>query len=244
MEINGKVGHDELYDLLTGKEVSWQAIIYDLIQSEQLDPWDIDLIRLTRAYLERIKEMEEASFLVSSKVLLAAAMLLRIKSELLLKRYIKSLDEILYGKPEAKEKPVFDIEIEDVGLLPKTPMPRLRKVTLPELMASLDRAMETEHRRIKRELSLKQAAREASFVLPKFHINIREKIREIYMKIKEFFNLNKAERMTFTQLTNNTESKTEKISTFVPLLHLDSQGRVNLEQEKHFEEIFIALNRR
>lgn len=241
--ISGKVGHDELYDLLTGREVSWQAIIYDLIQSEQLDPWDIDLTKLTRAYLDKIKELEEASFLVSSKILLAAAILLRIKSEFLIKKYIKSLDDILFGKPEEKIKPEFNFEIEDVDLLPKTPMPRLRKVTLPELMASLNRAMETEHRRIKRELSIKQAAREASIVLPRFHFNIKEKIREIYLKIKEFFNLNKGEKMTFTQLTNNTQVKTEKISTFLPLLHLDNQGRVNLEQEGHFKEIFISLRR-
>ena len=116
MKAIDKVGHDELYNLLTGKEVSWQAIIYDLIQSEQLDPWDIDLIRLTNAYLDKIKELEEASFIVSSKILLAAAILLRIKSELLLKRYIKSLDDILFGKSEEKIKEKISIDILLTGL--------------------------------------------------------------------------------------------------------------------------------
>ena len=94
-----RVGQNELYNLLVSRELSWQAIIYDLIKSEQLDPWDIDLVLLTQKYLEKIKELEEASFHVSSKILHAAAILLRIKSEILLSKYLKSLDEILFGKP-------------------------------------------------------------------------------------------------------------------------------------------------
>lgn len=239
-----KVGHDELYDLLTGREVSWQAVIYDLIQSEQLDPWDIDLIRLTNAYLEKIREMEEANFMVSSKILLAAAILLRIKSEFLLKKYIKSLDEILFGKPEEKLKEKIDLEVENVDLLPRTPLPRLRKVTINELMASLDRAMQTEHRRIKREIYVRQAQKDVSFLLPRFQINIKEKIKEIYSRIKEFFNARESGKMTFTELINNSEDKKEKISTFVPLLHLESQRRVDLSQEFHLGEININLTGR
>jgi len=241
MKATNKVGHDELYSLLTGKEVSWQAIIYDLIQSEQLDPWDIDLIRLTNAYLEKIKELEEASFMVSSKILLAVAMLLRIKSEFLLKKYIKSLDDILFGKPEEKIREKIYIDIEDVDLLPRTPLPRLKKVTLPELMNSLDRAMQTEHRRIKREISSRQIYRDSMFILPKFSFNIKEKIREIYLRIKGFFRNKEKENMTFTELTGNSADKKEKISTFIPLLHLENQRRVDLNQQDHFGEIYINL---
>lgn len=236
-----RVGQDELYDLLTSREVSWQAIIYDLIQSEQLDPWDIDLTVLTRSYIEKIKELEEASLFVSSKILLAAAILLRIKSELLLKRYIKSLDEILFGKPEEKEKERIDIQLEDVDLLPRTPLPRLRKVTLQELMTALNKAMATEHRRIKKEFVLRQVAREVAFGIPRIRINIRQKIREIYEKILRFFKARKEEKLTFTQLAGN--KRKERIATFIPLLHLDNQEKVVLGQAHQFEEIFISLNK-
>lgn len=236
-----RVGQDELYDLLTSQEVSWQAIIYDLIKSEQLDPWDIDLTILTRSYIEKIKELEEASFFVSSKILLAAAILLRIKSELLLEKYIKSLDEVLFGKPLQKEKEKIDIQLGDVSLLPRTPLPRPRKVALQELMAALNMAMVTEHRRIKRELALRQVARDVAFEIPKIRIDIRRKIREIYERIIRFFKTRKEEKLAFTQLAGS--KKEERIATFIPLLHLDSQGKVLLEQEQHFEEIFISLNK-
>ena len=207
MKVGDKVGHEELYSLLVSRELSWQQIIYDLISSEQLDPWNIDLIKLTQRYVEKIKELEEASFFISSKVLLAAAILLRIKSELLIDRYIKSLDEILFGKEEKKEKPPIEINLDDVAeLFPKTPLPRQRKVTLPELMSALNKAMTTEHRRIKKEIAVRHAITRFDHLIPKKSINIRFKIKEIYQKIKAFFSKNKIEKMAFTQLSSSSSS--------------------------------------
>ena len=91
------VKQEQIQDLLFNREIGWQEIIYDLINTEQLDPWDVDIIILTDKYLEKIEEIG-GDFFVSSKVLLAAAFLLRIKSEILLNKYIKSIDEILFGK--------------------------------------------------------------------------------------------------------------------------------------------------
>ena len=237
-----RIGHNEIYNLLISRELSWQAIIYDLIKSEQLDPWDIDLTILTRRYLEKIHELEEASFHVSSKILLAAAILLRIKSEMLLSKYIKSLDEILFGKEEEKEKPPFSINLDDVSdLLPRSPLPRTKKVTLDELMAALNRAMTTEHRRIKKEISIRHALSRFDAYLPKHRINIREKIKEVYGKISSFFSKENSEKMTYSQLA---ATKEEKLSSFMPILHLDHQERILLEQLKHFDEIYIYMKSR
>ena len=94
-EVTQKVGQEQLHGLLFGDTVSWQAIVYDLINTEQLDPWDVDISLLANRYLEKVRLLEEANFFVSSKVLLAAALLLRIKSEIVLNDYIPAMDEIL-----------------------------------------------------------------------------------------------------------------------------------------------------
>ena len=151
-----KIGQNQLYDIVTGRQSDWQAIIYELIHTEQLDPWDIEITVLTKRYFEKIIEMEEMDFYISSKVLLAASLLLRIKSELLLSRHIRSIDEILFGKKDENKYVAERIEIdeEDLPLLiPKTPLPRQRKVTLDELMSALNKAINTETRRIKREVA-------------------------------------------------------------------------------------------
>lgn len=237
-----KISQDQLYDMLTSKEVSWQAIIYELIQTEQLDPWDIDIALLAQRYLEKIRELEEANFFISSKVLLAASLLLRIKSEILLERYIRSLDEILFGKKEEKKIIVEKIEIDENDLpelFPRTPLPRFRQVTLQELMTALNKAINTEHRRIKREIYEKQAERLAQVDIPKTRINIRDRIRQIYAKIITYFKKKPKSKLSFTELAG--KEREERIAAFLPLLHLDNQQKVWLEQEKHFDEIWIWL---
>jgi len=235
-----KVGQEQIHELLFGEKLSWQAIIYDLINTEQLDPWDIDISLLSRKYIEEVRKLEEANFFVSSKVLLAASLLLRIKSEILLNRDIPSLDDILFGKEEEKKYSQERIELdEDIPeLVPRTPLPRFRKVSLQELMSALGKAIKTENRRIGREVIMRQRLREAEDVIPKNIINIRQKIKEIYKKLKDIFS-KREKRLAFSELVNMT--KEDKIIAFVSLLHLDTQQRIWLEQEGHFEEIWILL---
>ena len=235
-----KVGQEQVHGLIFSDKLSWQAIIYDLVSTEQLDPWDIDLSLLTNKFLTRLRELEEANFFISSKVLFASALLLRIKSEILLNEDLQGLDDILFGKKEDKKYIQERIELEDEipGLVPRTPLPRFKKVTLQELMLALGKAIKTETRRIKRIVVAKQYEMEAALNLPKTRVNIKDQISNVYRKLKEIF-ANRETRLAFSELAG--KSKEEKIATFVPLLHLDNQQKVWLEQEAHLEEIWILL---
>lgn len=238
---NGKVGQEQIHSLLFGEKLSWHEIIYDLINTSQLDPWDIDICLLANKYLEKVKELEEANFFVSSKVLLAAALLLRMKSEILLNHELPSLDAILFGKKEEQKKYSQErIELdEDIpSLIAKTPLPRFKKVTLDELMKALNQAIVTENRRIKKIVVAKQQEYETALFLPKQRINLKDKINEVYEKLKAIF-VQRETKLAFTDLAGqNTE---DRIATFIPLLHLDNQHKVWLEQDGHFEEIWILL---
>lgn len=236
------VRQDQIHTILFNREIGWQEIIYDLINTEQLDPWDINITVLTEKFLERISELEEADFFVSSKVLLAASLLLRIKSEILLNKYIRSIDEILFGKKEDKkyalERINLDEEIPELSL--RSPLPRFRKVTLQELMESLNQAITTENRRIKKEIINSNALRETAISLPKRKFSIKDKINEIYNQLSNHFETNKnSKRISFTDLVG--ESRDEKIISFSPLLHLENQKKIWLDQNAHFEEIYIWL---
>ncbi len=235
-----QVSQEQIHGLLFGDKLSWQAIIYDLINSEQLNPWDIDISLLVNKYLEKIRQMEEANFFVSSKVLLAAALLLRIKSEILLSRDIPSLDEILFGKKEDKKYAQERIELDDEipGLIVRTPLPRFKKVTLQELMSALGHAIKTETRRIKKIALTKQQEFEVSLAVPKHKINIQGQIREVYSKLESIFSKRET-KLAFSELAGDKIE--ERIATFIPLLYLDTQHKVWLEQKGHFEEIWILL---
>jgi segregation and condensation protein A len=248
--VASSVKQEQIHDLLFNREIGWQEIIHDLINTEQLDPWDVNIVILTDKYLERIQKFEETDFFISSKVLLAAALLLRIKSEILLKKYIKSIDEILFGdKNESKRVDldpgqVFSIGYDEMETIPelvlKSPMPRFKKVTLQELMDSLDKAIATENRRIKKAIVGRNAIIESSLSLPKKRLNIHDKVKEIYdALINHLAKDEKKKKVSFSEFIG--EDKDERIISFTGLLHLDHQKKVWLEQEKHFEDFDIWL---
>ena len=237
-----KIKQEQVYDILVGKEISWQAILFELINTEQLDPWDVDIALLAQKYLERVRQYEEENFFVSSKVLLACSLLLRIKSEILLYKYLKSIDEILFGQEkEQKEEEKFEFNDEIPMLYPRTPLPRYKKVGLSDLMAALTKAIETENRRIRREIIFRKAMKDSEIVLPRRKFNLGDEIKRIFFRINELFS-RKKRPVAFTELAGN--NKEERIAHFLPVLHLDTQNKIDLQQHDHFDEIWISLKDR
>jgi segregation and condensation protein A len=242
-----KIGEMQVYNIITGKQPDWQTIIYELIHTEQLDPWDIDIVKLTNSYVARMHEIEEKSgpdFYLSSRVLLAASLLLRIKSEFLLNKYLRSIDEILFGKKDEEKKTIETIKIDEDEiplLIPKTPLPRARKVTLQELMTALNKAINTESRRIKREVAVKRAKKLSEVDFPTFKkIELKDRIKLFYdnvlAKLKVPNSLNK---VTYAELIGT--EKDQKIASFLPMLHLSNTQKLWLAQEKHLDDIWVYL---
>src|SRR3989344_3585383 len=149
--------HDRIFSILLSKadEVTWQTIIYELVKTEQMDPWDIDISLLTQKYIEMLKSLKEHDFRVSGKVLLAAAILLKIKSTRLVGEELTELDRLLIGVEEQMDELEFDEQGRAIGkldsippLIPRTPQPRKRKVSIFDLVEALERALEVKKRRL------------------------------------------------------------------------------------------------
>jgi segregation and condensation protein A len=241
MKEDDRIDQNQFFDLITGEELSWQAIIYDLIKTEQLDPWDIDLAVLAEKYIQTIQQLEEADFFISSKVLLACSLLLRLKSEILINSYIQDLNDALYGRKDKERYELERIEIDEnelPTLTPRTPMSRHRKVTLKELMKALDHAINTENRRIKREIKGIQAKKSALQVMPKgTFIPLKVRIKTIFGIVNNHLD-NDNDHMKFSHLA---PAKEEQLASFVPILHLSNNGKIFLRQPNHFEDIHMTL---
>jgi segregation and condensation protein A len=221
-------------------EVTWQTLLYELVKTEQMDPWDIDLSILTNRYITTIKKLKEFNFRVSGKVLLAAAILLRIKSNRLLNEDLTEFDRLISGKEEEIDDLTFEERVEKMedyekpNLIPRTPQPRKRKVSIYDLVGALQKALEVKKRRVMNSIPPTNVA------IPKKPRDITQVIREVYGRIKSFIFKNDKDKVTFSQLTPST-SKEDRIYTFIPLLHLSNQRKVELHQEEHFGEIDIML---
>jgi len=236
-----KINQDQFFNLISSNELSWQAIIYDLIKTEQLDPWDIDLATLAEKYVTTIQQLEEADFFISSKILLACSLLLRLKSEILINSYIQDLNDALYGKKDEKRYEIERIEIDenDLPILsPRTPMARHKKVTLQELMKALDHAINTESRRIRKEIKGRQANKQILTVMPRDNfVPLKTRIKSIFGIVKN--HLDENDHMKFHHMAT---SKEEQLASFVPVLHLSNNGKIFLRQPEHFSHIHMTLD--
>jgi segregation and condensation protein A len=242
---------EKIFDLLVNNDdIQWQTILYDLVKTEQMDPWDVDISTLTQKYIEIIKKLKEANLTLSGKVLLASAILLKIKSNQFMSVDMLALDQLIKGPEDVYDEyedlgevGIYDIEAArrriasgDYRLIPKTPQPRKRKVSIYDLVNALEKAMEVRKRRILRTIP----AYEKQLELPKRGMDIGKAIKEVYLRIGDYFKQNKGQKLTFTMLLAN-QDKQEKIRTFMPLLYLTNQRRIDMEQQEHFGEIEIKL---
>jgi len=235
--------HEKIYSLLMKEnEITWQSIIYDLVRSEEMDPWDVDVSLLTQKYIETVKELKEANFHLSGKVLLASAMLLKIKSKKLVEDDISQFDSYLFHHDDELEELSEYITSERPKIQPpplgiKTPQARKRKISVNDLIFALEKALEVNKRRIirrNRYMAVKIPE------VPEKKVNITDLIGKIFNKIVAIFK--KERRVTFSTLLNqDNPDKREKILTLLPLLHLETQNKIEMEQKVPFGEIDIRL---
>ncbi|MDP3765422.1 MAG: segregation/condensation protein A [Nanoarchaeota archaeon] len=237
--------HDRIFNILFSKadEITWQSIIYELVKSEQMDPWDIDVSILAQKYIGMLRTIKEHDFRVSGKVLLAAALLLKMKSNKLVGEELSELDRLLIGVEEEMEDLGFDesggiAKLDEIpALIPRTPQPRKRKVSIFDLVEALEKALEVKKRRLLHSIP------PLNLEAPKKKRDITQVIRDVYGRIKSFFFSALKDKLTFSKLLPS-ESKEDKVYTFIPLLHLAQQNKIELVQESHFGEIQVLLKRK
>ena len=232
--------NEKVHEVLFAQDdITWRSILQDLIKSNEIDPWDIDISRLTQKYIGMIKQLKEFDFKISGKALLAAAVLLKIKSSRLVGEDLDEFDRIIAGEPEDDffDEDILatrDISEEEIrSLIPRLPQPRKRKVTIHDLMGALEKALEVKQRRV-----LKNTP-EFNIEIPKKRPNVHLSIKNVYLQIRRFFVMGNQD-LTFSKLIPS-ESKEDKVFTFIPLLHLSNRRSIDLQQQKPFGEMEIYL---
>lgn len=236
------MSQDKILELLMQKdEITWQTILQDLVKSGEIDAWDIDISKLAHRYIDIIKKLQESNLFISGKVLLASAILLRIKSEKLITEGIGGLDNLMFPPADMEELDQFlgrkriTLDVEP-RLTIKTPQSRKKKVTMNDLINALEKALEVNERRLLR-IADRNSIPENLFI-PEKPVDITQIIKELYSKIVLVFS--KKPKLHFSELVGS-DRKEDKIATFIPLLHLSNQEKIDLEQEVHFGEIEIKL---
>ncbi len=231
--------------LMEQEEITWKNVIYDLVRTEQMNPWDIDLCHLTQRFIQRLNQLRETNFKLSGKAVLAAALLLKIKANRLVGEDLEALDALIAQK-DINEQEFYDNlaaemrapgsipDNEKLQLIPRTPQPRQRKVSIFDLVQALEQALEVKKRRLLKHMPLQ------NITIPYKKRDITLCIKRLYKTILEAFGARKIP-VQFEDLLDKNHTKEDKVFTFIPLLHLANDCKIELEQDKPFSNIKIHV---
>ena len=202
--------------------------LVELVRQHRLDPWDVDLQRLTSLYIQLVGEMKEPDIRASGRVLLSAAILLRIKS---------SFSGNGNGGQEVAEDDLLEVmnvdfpDIGEVTLIQNTP----RKLTLEDLLGALQEALsEIPQKKLPRSRRMERIVQ----LLNEYEVNIEKHIEELYGRISQI--ISSGGKPTLLSLAGE-RSRQAVAWTFLLLLFLSASGRIRLSQPEPFGEITVSL---
>jgi len=210
---------------------TWRELLVELVATDKLDPWNIDISKIVDSYIGVIKKMKVLDLHVPANIILAASILLRMKSETF---KVFDIPEPVEESIELPGEPRIIPEVQP--LVPRLRLQPNKRVTLYELMSALDEVMKLKE---KRELFIQAASTPVQFYIDKEDID--QKIELIYNMVQD--HSDKTGMTTFAYLSNNFDHS-EKIllDLFIPLLFLAHKQRIIIMQERFFDEILIKLN--
>lgn len=220
---------DRLLELIISDKITWEGLIRDIVKEESINPWEIDLVVLVSKYVALVKKSGGVDLRSFGKFILTITILLRMKSDLLLAEKIE--DEEYRKLISGIDLNVLFTDLEGFELYARVPPVRYRKVTIEDLVEALKKAFEVAERRKRRRAKSKVDLNIA-------RINLMQKIEEIYRRVNDFFLKIGRDFITFSELVPSRE-RFDIIWTFIPLLYLDNEGKVNLRQDIPFGEIYV-----
>jgi chromatin segregation and condensation protein Rec8/ScpA/Scc1 (kleisin family) len=213
---------------------SWEDVIYYIVSVENIDPWNVDLVKLSTSFLAFVRKVRDLDFRIPAKIVFVSAILLKLKSENLM---IFDEEEETAAEKLLKEGKPF----EELGLDPNQislgyPMKRIpkRQVTLEELMAALKAATRVKERRDIRHRLWKEHAT-ANIQTGE---GIEQRIERIMGNIDRMLAAAQTGKVEFKEIVK--EWRREKIvEHLLPVLHLEQEQKIETEQIEFFREIFV-----
>ncbi len=226
------------------------AMLFELVLAESFDPWEIDLVRFTQSYLERVREDSSFDFPVAGRLLSMAWGILYLQSEEVLRQRELPPE----GDPSSEGTDPIDPSSETYLDLLQTPEsvdvtstildgstpspllemvrhPEIRPVSLLELVRAFDEA-ETGARASARIQELRERLREEQRAPPEVlvHGDIPEQdVQAVWAGVLKHA---KDEPFPFLDLWKESSGRSRLVALFLASLYLAREQSIHLEQER------------
>jgi segregation and condensation protein A len=230
------VEEESLLKMVLEKE-NWEEILYQVVSLENIDPWNVDLVKLTAGFLSFIRGAEELDFRIPAKIVFVAAILLRLKSDYLSIFEEKSaVEEAL-----AKEKILPELGIDPNLIKLGVPIKRIpkRQVTLDELIVALKRALDVREKKVERVQRIRSRLRDELKDEEDTMRRIEKVMGEIEERMKASGKVGPDGKLNFRDIVEQWDRE-QIISHLIPVLHLEKSQKISTEQPELFKDIFIV----
>lgn len=248
---------EKIYQVAVDKDrIDWKEFLYELINNEGLDPWDVDLSILTKKYLEAVKKIASVDFDVTGKFLTIAVFLLKTKAENLVDKDLRGIDEQIAQVQNTDEGDFFegwetldelDMSLEELNLKRKkekysikvrNPIARKRKVNIFDLINLLEKTFKQSNKRRENFFARNDDMDYEGPIYEEKPIDLKQVIADLHDMI--LMEIDKADsHITFDHVTKDVKTTKELLGRFMSVLYLHNQDKVYLKQKNHFEDIEI-----
>ncbi|MBI5554081.1 MAG: segregation/condensation protein A [Candidatus Diapherotrites archaeon] len=220
-----------LVDLI--ERPAWKSILIDLIASEQMDPWSIDLVELAEKYLQKVNALQTQDLRIPANAILCAAILLKLKSRVLKLTDIEDEEDIL-ERQKMQEEHQKDLRfVEQLPELKTIHKIKEGRISLDELVDQIESMLS----KSKKTRTLNERS-PVEFQIPINTFNIDQKMQEVFQAIAD--TADSQGLTTFTRILP-AQDVTTIVETFIPLLFLFNKEKINAWQDEFFGEIFISI---
>ncbi len=233
-------------------------ILVDMAKAGKIDPWNIDIVDVTDKFLKELVEIKSNNLRLSGRTLLFAAVLLRLKSDILegidplaeqedefAQDYddMEMMDEDFYPEQEESINKKNVISLDNV-LARRTSvrMNKRRVITLKDLIEQLEFYEKREKKRAKQQSdkNKSQIRSYANFtaddILDMAHDEyIEDSIDNLHDILTRLLESN--EKVEINELY---KTGMDKATTYITLLFLAARSRIDLVQEEFYSDLYIV----
>ena len=234
------------------------ALLFELVMEEEFDPWEIDLVKFTQSYLERVQQDGAVNFAIAGRLLYMAWSILFLQSEAVLKLRAQTdpalaapadgtaegLDESylpLMDSPEAVDVTSTILNsAEPPPLLEMVRHPETRPVSLLELVRAFGEA-EADARRSMRIQELRERLREEQRAPPEVLVHGDLPERDLTDAWSAALQHPIGEPFPLLDLWHPLEGRDRLVAVFLALLFLAREKSIELRQESLLESPVLVV---
>lgn len=248
---------EHVIDSAVGNAVFGQAdgieILVSMARTGKIDPWNVDIVDVTDKYLAHLFQMKAQNLRLTGRTLLFAAILLRLKSNV--------LEGIGLEQFEPAEAPELDYDDDDWNnhdeeistnnvisideVLQRRTSVRLnrsRMVNLKDLIKQLEfyeeldrkQALKNAHERAKRRVRSYARLTPDDIVNLAHEEYIEKSVEVLHENLKRIF-----EREERIELNTLTLLGMDRITAYIALLFLSVQTDIELVQDEFYSELYV-----